>query len=54
MSESPGKSDVDLAIESFVDRLKDIHPDLDQEEFYNAISGYVHQAVSEAEEDEES
>lgn len=54
MSESPGKSDAELAIESFVDRMKDIHPDLDQEQFHNAVSEYVQQAVLEADESEES
>ena len=40
-----GKSDTDLAIESFVDKMIEIHPDLNRKEFYDAISGCVHEAV---------
>ena len=51
MSESEhlpnGKSDTELAIESFVDRMNEIYPDLDREEFHNAISGCVHDALEE-------
>lgn len=51
MSESEhlpnGKSDTELAIESFVDRMNEIYPDLDREEFHNAISGCVHNALEE-------
>ena len=56
MSESehlPGRGDEEIAIETFVDRMKEIHPELDREEFYETISGYVHDAVSAAEEEEE-
>jgi hypothetical protein len=42
-----GKSDTELAIESFVDRMNEIYPDLDREEFHNAISGCVHDALEE-------
>jgi hypothetical protein len=49
MSESErlpeGKSDTELAIESLVDRMNEIYPDLDREEFHNAISGCVHDAL---------
>ncbi len=52
MSESEhlpdGKSNTELAIESFVDRMQEIHPDLDWEEFYNAINGCVQEALEEA------
>jgi len=41
----PGKSDRELAIETFVDRMMDIHPSLDREEFHNAISGCVNEAL---------
>jgi hypothetical protein len=40
-----GKSDVELAIETFVDRIEEIYPDLDREEFHEAIRGYVQDAV---------
>ena len=56
MSESehlPGKGDEEIAIETFVDRMKEIHPELDREEFYETISGYVHDAVSAADDEEE-
>ena len=50
MSESEhlpeGKSDTQLAIETFVDRMKEMHPDLDREELYDAISGYVQEYAS--------
>ncbi len=41
MAESHGQSEVELAINTFVDKMKEIHPDLDQEGFHDAISGYV-------------
>ncbi len=41
MAESRGKSEVELAINTFVDKMKEIHPDLDREGFHEAISGYV-------------
>jgi len=41
----PGKSDTDLAIESFVARMNDIYPNLDREEFHNAISRCVQDAM---------
>ena len=43
----PERCEAELAIESFVDKIKEIHPDLDREEFHNAISGYVQQAATE-------
>ena len=58
MSESEhlpdGKSNTELAIESFVDRMQEIHPDLEWEEFYNAINGCVQEALEAAEGGEES
>ena len=56
MSESehlPGRSDEEIAIETFVDRMKEIHPELDREEFYETIIGYVHDAVAAADDEEE-
>jgi hypothetical protein len=49
-----GKSTTELAIESFVDKMIEIHPDLDWEEFHDAISGCVHEAVPSANEGEGS
>lgn len=54
MSEVPGKSDAELAIESFVDRMMEIYPNLDREEFRGAISGCVQDAVSTADGEDES
>jgi hypothetical protein len=48
----PGKSDEELVIETFVDRIEEIHPNIDREEFHNTISGYVQDAVA-ATDDEE-
>ena len=46
MSESiPGKSYTELAIEAFVDSIEEIHPNLDREEFRDAISTCVHDAL---------
>lgn len=57
MSESehlPAKSDEDLVIETFVDRIEELHPNIDREEFHNTISEYVQEAVATADgEDEE-
>ncbi len=55
MSESehlPGKSTTELTIESFVNRMMDIHPHLDREEFYNTISSCVYEAVPSENEEE--
>lgn len=56
MSESEhlpaGKTNTELAIESFVDKMMEIHPDLDREEFHDAISGCVNEAVPSADEGE--
>ena len=53
----PGKSDEELAVETFVDRIEELHPNIDREEFHNTISGYVQDAVAstneEGEEDSE-
>ena len=55
MSESiPGKSDTELAIESFVDSIKEIHPDLDREEFRDTVSRCVHEAIDSVGDGEES
>ena len=42
----PGKSDEELAVETFVDRIEELHPNIDREEFHNTISGYVQDAVA--------
>lgn len=52
MSESAGKSGTELAIETFVDKIKEIHDDLDRQEFHEAIHGYVQEAVAAVEDDE--
>ena len=49
MSEQPGKSYTELIIEWFVDKMQEIHPDLDREEFHEAIRGYVQEYTQEAE-----
>lgn len=54
MSDEYGKSETEIAIETFVDRIEEIYPDLDREEFHNAISEYVQNAVTESDGDEES
>ena len=49
MSESehlPAKSDEELVIETFVDRIEELHPNIDREEFHNTVSGYVQEAVA--------
>ena len=42
MSESEhlpqGKSETEVAIETFVDRIEEIYPNLDREQFHDAIS----------------
>ena len=55
MSDSiPGKSDTELSIESFVDSMQEIHPNLDREEFRDAITRCVHDALDSAGGGEES
>ncbi|HLL57004.1 MAG TPA: hypothetical protein VK359_03675 [Rubrobacteraceae bacterium] len=55
MSESiPGRSDTELAIEAFVDSIEEIHPNLDREEFRDAVSTCVHDALDSADGKEES
>ena len=55
MSKSiPGKSDTELAIEVFVDSIEEIHPNLDREEFRDAISTCVHDALDSADGGEET
>ncbi len=44
----PTKSQTEIATEVFVDRIKEIHPQLDREEFYDAINRCVQDAVVEA------
>ena len=41
----PGKSDTELSIESFVDSMQEIHPNLDREAFRDAITTCVHDAL---------
>lgn len=55
MSDSiPGKSDTELSIESFVDSMQEIHPNLDREEFRDTITKCVHDALDSAGGGEES
>ena len=54
MSEPQGKSDTQLAIESFVDKMQELHPNLDREEFHNGISSCVHEVVQEEKGGDES
>ena len=55
MSESvPGKSHTELVIESFVDRVEEIYPNLDREEFHNVVDRCVRDAVDAAGGGEES
>jgi hypothetical protein len=50
----PGRSDTELAIEAFVDSIEEIHPNIDREEFRDAISTCVHDALDSAGGEEES
>jgi hypothetical protein len=50
----PGRSDTELAIEAFVDSIEEIHPNLDREEFRDAISTCVHDALDSAGGEDES
>ncbi len=50
----PGRSDTELAIEAFVDSIEEIHPNIDREEFRDAISTCVHDAIDSAGGEEES
>lgn len=52
MAEPIGKSETELAIETFVDRMMDIHSDLDRQEFHDKISGCVQEATTAAEDGE--
>lgn len=45
MTEPHNKSDTDLAVETFVDRIEELYPNIDREGFHNAISEYVHENV---------
>jgi lipoate-protein ligase A len=53
MAESREKSEREVAIESFVDRVKELHPNLDREEFYDTISRYVQEYVTDDDRSEE-
>jgi hypothetical protein len=50
----PGRSDTELAIEAFVDSIEEIHPNLDREEFRDAMSTCVHDALDSAGGEDES
>ncbi len=53
MTEPHNKSDTDLAVETFVDRIEELYPNIDREGFHNAISEYVHENVLDENESEE-
>lgn len=56
MTEPHNKTDTDLAVTTFVDRIEELYPNLDREQFHNAIDEYVQENVmneSEGEEDQE-
>ena len=50
--ETYGRSETEMATEAFVDRMMDLYPNLDREEFHEAISECVQNTLP-AEEDEE-
>jgi hypothetical protein len=55
VSEEPyGKSQTEMAVETFVDRVMEIHPNLDREEFNKAIQECVQNVVPAEEEGEAS
>lgn len=55
MSDSvPGKSQTEIVVETFVDRLMEVHPNLDRETLHESVSSCVHDAVSSADSGEES
>ncbi len=45
MTEPYGKSDTELFITTFVDRIEELYPNIDRERFHNAISEYVQENV---------
>ncbi len=45
MTEPYGKSDTEVTITTFVDRIEELYPNIDRERFHNAISEYVHENV---------
>ena len=47
------KSDTDLVIDSFVDRMLQMHPSLDRVEFHEKISSCVHEHLPDEDEGEE-
>jgi len=48
-----GKSETEVAIETFVDRIEGIYPNLDREQFHDAISRCTHENVPDEDGDEE-
>jgi ferritin-like protein len=48
-----GKSETEVAIETFVDRIEEIYPNLDREQFHDAISGCTQENVPDEAGDEE-
>lgn len=45
MTEPHNMSDTDLAITTFVNRIEELYPNLDREQFHNAINQYVQENV---------
>ena len=55
MSEEPyGKTQTEMAVETLVDRIIEIHPNLDREEFNQAIQECVQNTIPSEEEGEAS
>jgi hypothetical protein len=55
VSEEPyGKTQTEMAVETLVDRIMEIHPNLDREEFNQAIQECVQNTVPSEEEGEAS
>jgi ferritin-like protein len=48
-----GKSETEVAIETFVDRIEEIYPNLDREQFQDAISRCTQENVPDEAGDEE-
>ncbi len=47
-----GKSQMDIVIDVFIDQLKDINPNIDEESLHNEIRRCVEEAMPEAESEE--
>lgn len=47
-----GKSQMDIAIDVFIDQVKDINPNIDEESLHNEIRRCIEEAVPEAESEE--